>query len=71
MFATRCWIKMGSVAVGACLAVFLTVLADAQQALRVEPEAAGLSSTRLRDATTLLNQFVAERKIAGAAAAVA
>ena len=62
---------MGSVAVGACLAVFLTVLADAQQAPRVEPEAAGLSPTRLQEATDLLSRHVAERRIAGAVAAVA
>jgi CubicO group peptidase (beta-lactamase class C family) len=38
---------------------------------RVTPESVGLSSPRLREATDLLRQFVAERKIAGAVAAVA
>jgi CubicO group peptidase (beta-lactamase class C family) len=38
---------------------------------RATPESVGLSSPRLREATDLLRQFVAERKIAGAVAAVA
>ena len=42
-----------------------------QQAARVNPEAAGLSSARLREATALLNRYVAEQRIAGAVAAVA
>jgi CubicO group peptidase (beta-lactamase class C family) len=42
-----------------------------QQAARVTPEAAGLSAARLREATALLNRYVAERRIAGAVAAVA
>jgi CubicO group peptidase (beta-lactamase class C family) len=39
--------------------------------LRATPEAVGLSSERLQTATALLRQFVADRKIAGAVAAVA
>lgn len=42
-----------------------------QQAVRVTPEAAGLSPARLREATSLLNHYVAEQRIAGAVAAVA
>jgi len=38
---------------------------------RATPESVGLSAPRLRQATDLLNQFVAERKIAGAVAVVA
>jgi CubicO group peptidase (beta-lactamase class C family) len=38
---------------------------------RATPESVGLTSAPLRQATALLNQFVAERKIAGAVAAVA
>src|SRR5262245_26467859 len=38
---------------------------------RASAESLGLSATRLREATDLLNQFVGDRKIAGAAAAVA
>jgi len=38
---------------------------------RATPESVGLSSPRLREATDLLRQFVAERKIAGAVAAIA
>ena len=38
---------------------------------RATPEAVGLAPVRLAEATALLNRFVAERKIAGAVAAVA
>ena len=38
---------------------------------RAAPEAVGLAPARLREATDLLSGFVAERKIAGAVAAVA
>ena len=38
---------------------------------RVSPQAAGLSSDRLREATEMLNRYVAEQRIAGAVAAVA
>ena len=38
---------------------------------RAAPENVGLSPVRLREATELLNQFVLERKISGAVAAVA
>ena len=42
-----------------------------QQAARATPEAAGLSAAGLREATALLNRYVAEQRIAGAVAAVA
>ena len=38
---------------------------------RATPEAVGMSTERLQIATALLRQFVADRKIAGAVAAVA
>ena len=71
MFAMRRWIRLGPVAFGAMLVVFLIVPAGAQQPARVDPEAAGLSPARLREATDLLARYVAERRIAGAVAAVA
>src|SRR5882672_6303899 len=54
-------------------AALLTALAGggADALPRATPESVGLSSSRLRQATDLLRQFVAERKIAGAVAAVA
>jgi len=42
-----------------------------QQTPGVNPEAAGLSTVRLRQATDLLNRYVAKQRIAGAVAAVA
>ena len=53
------------------LAAFLTVSAGAQQAVRVDPESAGLSPARLQEPSDLLSRYVAERRIAGAVAAVA
>lgn len=41
------------------------------QMLRATPEAVGMSSERLQNVTALLRQFVADRRIAGAVAAVA
>src|SRR5688572_10428934 len=38
---------------------------------RATPESAGMSSERLQQATAILRQYVADRKIAGAVAAVA
>jgi CubicO group peptidase (beta-lactamase class C family) len=54
--------------VAGCLAV---TLAARQQLPRARPEAAGLSSARLHEASDLLNRYVAEQRIAGAVAAVA
>ena len=49
-----------------------TIAAGGVDALpRAAPESVGLSSPRLQEATDLLRQFVAERTIAGAVAAVA
>src|SRR5688500_15554327 len=62
---------VGLVALNYWLAVLLTVPAGAQQTARADPEAAGLSPARLREVTDLLNRYVAERRIAGAVAAVA
>ena len=60
---------LGSIAL---LAVCMAAMAAAwQQTPRANPTAAGLSSERLREATTLLNRYVAEQRIAGAVAAVA
>ena len=54
------------------LTICMTATAGAwQQTPRARPEAAGLSSERLREATALLNRYVAEQRIAGAVAAVA
>jgi CubicO group peptidase (beta-lactamase class C family) len=54
-------------------AAVLVVSVGAQQphVSRVNPETIGLSSARLDEATTLLNRYVAEERIAGAVAAVA
>jgi CubicO group peptidase (beta-lactamase class C family) len=55
-----------------CAAALLAASASAQQqATGVDPAAAGLSAMRLREATELLNRYVAEERIAGAVAAVA
>jgi CubicO group peptidase (beta-lactamase class C family) len=61
-----------------CLVAFvagiLAVTAGAgarQQAPHAGPDAAGLSQIHLREATALLKRYVAERRIAGAVAAVA
>jgi CubicO group peptidase (beta-lactamase class C family) len=45
--------------------------ACAQQVPRASPESVGLASGRLHEATALLNQYVQDKKIAGAVAAVA
>ena len=55
----------------ALLAIVLAgTMAARQQTTRPNAEAAGLSTTRLREATELLNRYVAEQRIAGAVAAV-
>jgi len=51
-----------------CLAVTLTAPPPPP---RARAAAAGLSSEHLHEATELLNRYVAERRIAGAVAAVA
>ena len=53
------------------VALVAATAAAQQQAPRVRPDAAGLSPERLREATELLNRYVAEQRIAGAVAGVA
>jgi len=53
-----------------CLATAL-VAAQPVALPRVSPESVGLDPNRLKEASSLLNQFVTERKIAGAVASVA
>src|SRR5688572_25625089 len=61
-----------TLAVGVSFSALLAVTPAAwQQATRVNPSTAGLSPARLREATQLLNRYVAEQRIAGAVAAVA
>ena len=57
--------------VALCVCVLAVTLAAGQQTPRASPQAAGLSPVRLREATDLLNRYVAEQRIAGAVAAVA
>jgi CubicO group peptidase (beta-lactamase class C family) len=58
-------------ATAAFLLLAPVVLTGRQNLPRSTPEAVGLSSERLREATTLLQQFVTDQTIAGAVAAVA
>jgi CubicO group peptidase (beta-lactamase class C family) len=53
------------------VAVSLTILVQAQGLPRVAPSSVGLDDAKLREATQLITQFVTDRKIAGAVAAVA
>ncbi|HUE89949.1 MAG TPA: serine hydrolase domain-containing protein [Vicinamibacterales bacterium] len=53
------------------VAVGLTIVVQAQGLARVAPAAVGLDEAKLADATKLLHQFVADKKVAGAVAAVA
>src|SRR4029077_2797166 len=55
----------------ALLAATRLTVGGADALPRATPESVGLSSSRLREATDLLRQFVAKRAIAGAVAAVA
>src|SRR5262245_58031716 len=48
-----------------------SMLAGDEPLPRSQPEAVGLSGARLGEATSLLKQFVADRKIAGAGAGIA
>jgi CubicO group peptidase (beta-lactamase class C family) len=58
------------VSLGALFALIIAVSA-VEPLPRAVPEAVGFSSARLAEATTLLQRFVAEQKIAGAVAGVA
>src|SRR5687767_6986535 len=53
------------------VALLAASAAARQPAPRADPGGAGLSHARLREATELLNRYVAEQRIAGAVAAVA
>ncbi len=59
-----------AIALATCLAAAL-VAAQPLALPRAAPESVGLDPNRLKEASALLNQFVADRKIAGAVAAVA
>jgi hypothetical protein len=65
--------RQTAAAVWPVAAAVLVVSVGAQQphVYRVNPETIGLSSARLDEATALLNRYVAEKRIAGAVAAVA
>ena len=63
--------RVRCVVLGGLFAAALAVSMAGQQPTRVDPEAAGLSRERLREATELLSRSVVERRIAGAVAAVA
>lgn len=66
----RRFIRLGSALV--IVVLTLSALGGAPPTLpRATPEAAGMSTARLQLATALLRQFVGDRKIAGAVAAVA
>ncbi len=54
-----------------CAGCLIVTAAASQQTPRVSSESAGLSPARLSEATELLKRYVAERRIAGAVAAVA
>jgi hypothetical protein len=56
-----------AVVLAASTMAFARAGAAARQPPRARP-ATGLSATRLRDATDLLNRYIAEHKIAGAVA---
>lgn len=55
----------------ACMLSMFALAASAQALPRATPQSVGVSAERLSDATALLNQFVREKKTAGAVAAVA
>jgi CubicO group peptidase (beta-lactamase class C family) len=57
--------------IAVCAALLGATASARPQATGVDPAAAGLSPMRLREATELLNRYVAEQRIAGAVAAVA
>jgi CubicO group peptidase (beta-lactamase class C family) len=59
-----------AIVLAACVATVI-IAAQPVPLPRTAPESVGLDPNRLKEASALLNQFVAERKIAGAVAAVA
>ena len=60
-----------SVVLAVCLSATAVAAAQDRALPRATPQSVGVSPERLKDVTELLNQFVADRKIAGAVAAVA
>ena len=62
--------QVSGVLLGVAVAA-LGLTAGGQELAPVAPESVGLSAARLSEATALLHQFVADRQIAGAVAAVA
>ena len=60
-----------NVVLAVCLAATAVPAAQSGPLPRATPQSVGVSPERLKDAAELLNQFVADRKIAGAVAAVA
>ena len=64
---------MNTISIPAAFAVLALALPLAQERAlpRATPDAVGMSADRLQSATALLRQFVADRKISGAVAAVA
>ena len=63
--------KISCALVALSTGLLVVTVAAWQQTPRATPESAGLSPARLREATDLLNRYVAEQRIAGAVAAVA
>jgi CubicO group peptidase (beta-lactamase class C family) len=57
--------------VALCAGCLVVTAAARQQTPRGTPESAGLSPTRLREATDLLNRYVSEQRLAGAVAGIA
>jgi CubicO group peptidase (beta-lactamase class C family) len=63
--------RLPSVLLSGSLCIAMLAGAGPDPLPRATPESVGVAPAQLREATALLNQFVAERKIAGAVAAVA
>ena len=63
--------RVSSALVALSAGFLVATVAAWQQTPRATPESAGLSSTRLREATDLLNRYVSEQRIAGAVAGIA
>lgn len=63
--------SMNALRVTAAACLVTATLAASQQPVVFRPESVGLSSAGLREATDLLNRYVAEQRIAGAVAGIA
>jgi len=68
---TRSFRFVGVAGIVSAVGILWMTASAAEPMPRVTPEAAGLSAARLREATALLNDYVAQKKVAGAVAAVA